>query len=211
MGGAATATSKEWERAFLAVPAMNFSTMLHRSIYWAQLIQPVLNYSDPIEQPIGLGLIQMLWDRSEGNGYAQHLVSDPYPGTPDHDVVLFEAFGDHQVANVATETMARTLGIPMRTPALTPGRTNMTVPFWDIDAIATYPHMGSALVVWDWGEPPDYDTSPPPLTNTAPGGGGDVDPHARAASEPLVLALASVFLTGGGVVDVCSAAPCVSP
>lgn len=211
MGGAATATSKEWERAFLAVPGMNFSTMLHRSIYWAQLIQPVLNYSDPLEQPLGLAFIQMLWDRSESNGYAHHLAGDPYPGTPEHDVILFEAFGDHQVANLATETMARTIGIPMRTPALDPGRSNVTVPFWDIPAVPSYPHAGSALVVWDWGEPPDYDTSPPPLTNLPPGGGGDVDPHARAASEPLVLAMASAFLTSGLVVDVCAGAPCVSP
>jgi hypothetical protein len=209
MGGAATATSKEWERAFLAVPGMNFSFLLHRSIYWAQLVEPTLNYSDRLEQTIGLGLIQMLWDRAESNGYAQHLVDDPYEGTPEHDVLLFEAFGDHQVANMATETMARTLGVPMRVPALTPGRSNLGSPFYGIPAIPSFPYHGSALVVWDWGEPPDFDTPAPPLTNIAPTTGQD--PHARARSEPLVLLLGTTFLETGEVIDVCGGNPCVSP
>ena len=48
-------------------------------------------------------MIQMLWDRGEANGYAWHMTSDPYANTPLHTVLLHEAFGDHQVANVATE------------------------------------------------------------------------------------------------------------
>ena len=56
----------------------------------------------------------MLWDRSEPNGYAQHITQDPYPNTPAHKVLLHEAFGDHQVANVATEVETRTLGASVR-------------------------------------------------------------------------------------------------
>jgi hypothetical protein len=214
MGVAATATSKEWEEALLAVPGTNYSFLLHRSVHWANLVEPVINtsYPEPIEQPIGLAFIQLLWDRAEANGYAQHLVDDTYAGTPDHDVILFEAFGDHQVANMATETLARTAGVPLRAPALTPGRSNLTVPFWGIDVIPAFPHDGSALVVWDWGSPPDYDTAAPPLTNSPPGDDDDeIDPHGRAADEPLVFLLATTFMQGGGVIDVCGGAPCVSP
>ena len=38
------------------------------------------------------------------------------------DVILLEAFGDHQVANVSTEVLARTIGAAVTEPALAPGR-----------------------------------------------------------------------------------------
>ena len=49
----------------------------------------------------------MVWDRGEPNGYAQHMTRDPLPNTPAHRVLIEMAFGDHQVANVTTEVMAR--------------------------------------------------------------------------------------------------------
>ena len=52
----------------------------------------------------------MLWDRGETNGYAQHMTDDPYDGTPEHQVLLHVGFGDHQVATVAAEMEARTIG-----------------------------------------------------------------------------------------------------
>ena len=64
----------------------------------------------------------MLWDRSEPNGYAQHMTTDPLPNTPAHTVLLHVAFGDHQVANVATEIEARTIGASIHQPAIAPGR-----------------------------------------------------------------------------------------
>ena len=67
-------------------------------------------------------MIQILWDRGEANGYAWHMTRNPYPNTPRHTVLLHEAFGDHQVANVATEVEARVIGARLRTPALDPGR-----------------------------------------------------------------------------------------
>lgn len=203
MGGAATAVSTEWTKAFLAVPGQNYSVMLRRSVHWDNLVVPFINYSDELELTIGLSFIQMLWDRSEANGYSQHLVSDPYPGTPAHEVMLFEAFGDHQVANVTTETMARTAGIPIRTPALGAGRSNLDVPFWDIAAVPSLPHSGSALVVWDWGTPA------PPITNTAPGAGSD--PHGKVLGDATAMAMVAEFLRTGTLVDVCGGGPCTTP
>ena len=66
-------------------------------------------------------MIQLLWDRGEANGYVYHMVRDPLPNTPKKTVLLHEAFGDHQVSNVATETEARIIGARLRTPALDPG------------------------------------------------------------------------------------------
>mgnify|MGYP007112984214 CR=1 FL=1 len=47
-------------------------------------------------------------------------------------VLLIEAFGDHQVANVATEVLARTIAAAVREPGLLDGRSNDVDPQWGI-------------------------------------------------------------------------------
>ena len=78
---------------------------------------------------------QILWDRGEPDGYAQHLIHDPYKGTPNHTVLMIEAFGDHQVANISTETEARTIGALVHQPAIAPGRSTDVTPMWDIPPV----------------------------------------------------------------------------
>jgi hypothetical protein len=201
LGGATTAVAQDWTRAFLGVPAMNYSTLLQRSIdfdeYGALLEQA---YPDPADQLLAISLVQMLWDRGENQGYAQHLVGNPYADTPGHEVLLFEAFGDHQVANVATETMARTLGIPVRQPALDDGRSTAVEPMWGLDATGPLPLPGSALVIWDFGTPAPPDTNQPNRR-------GD-DPHGAGSEVPEVRELAATFLVEGEVVEVCGGDPC---
>ena len=58
------------------------------------------------------------------------MINDPYPGTPNHQVLMIEAFGDHQVANISTETEARTIGAFVRQPAIAAGRSNDVTPMW---------------------------------------------------------------------------------
>jgi hypothetical protein len=207
LGGAATAISTEWTRAVLGVPAMNYSTLLHRSVDFDPF--DVLHraaYPDVVDRQLGIALVQMLWDRGEGNGYAAHLTDDPLPGTPPHDVLLIEAFGDHQVANVATETMARTIGAFVHSPALAPGRSPDVTPLWDIPPVPTDPFDGSVLVVWDFGNPAPPTANVPPR----PPEFGD-DPHGKGADEARVLRQASEFLrSDGAFVDTCAGAPCQS-
>ena len=74
------------------------------------------NYPNELERPLILSLIQMLWDRGEANGYAHHMTATRCRTRPPHKVLLHEAFGDHQVANVAAEVEARTIGARLRTP-----------------------------------------------------------------------------------------------
>ena len=83
LGGATSAVATDWERAFLAVPGINYSLLLDRSDQFAPF-EPVLadGYPDPVDRTVLLGVIQMLWDRGENNAYAQHLTRDPYDGTP---------------------------------------------------------------------------------------------------------------------------------
>jgi hypothetical protein len=152
-------------------------------------------------------LDQMLWDRGENNGYAAHLTADPYENTPNHEVMLIEAFGDHQVANIGTELMARTIGAKVYQPALAPGRSTAVEPFWNIDPIPSSPYDGSVLVMWDYGTPA------PPIENTPPRPPEyGKDPHGAGHNEPRVGELAARFLQADGAfVDVCSGDPCRSP
>ncbi len=202
MGGALTAVAQDFTRAVLGVPGMNFSTLLTRSAdFPIGLIQST--YPDQLNQQLAFALIQMLWDRAEADGYAHHMTTDPLPGTPPHRVLIHVAFGDHQVANVASDVEARTIGASLRVPALTPGRSLDVVPYWDIPPIAKTPFAGSAMVVWDSGSPP------PPPRNVPPTEG--VDPHQDPRSSEIARAQKATFLETGEVVDVCGAPPCIIP
>ena len=204
LGGALSAVATDWTRAFLAVPGINYSLLLDRSSQFAPF-EPLLEtaYPDEVEQVLSIALIQMLWDRGENSGYARHLTRDPYRDTPAKDVLLFEAFGDFQVANVSTEVLARTIGAKVRAPALAPGRSNAVEPFFGIDPVPSYPFDGSALVVWDYGTPP------PPVENMARSDGAD--PHGLILSTiPAVLMASDYLMTDGALNDPCAGAPCRS-
>lgn len=204
MGGALTAVAQDFTRSMLGVPAMNYSTLLNRSVDFDQFKIVFDNaYPDKLDQQLLFALMQMVWDRGEANGYAAHMTDDPLSGTPAHQVLLIEAFGDHQVANVATEVQARTIGARVRQPALAPGRSLDVTPFWGIDPIPAYPHRGSALVMVDSGQP-----APPP-TNLPPREGSD--PHGHPRNAPHILDMTAYFLATGQVVDTCNGAPCTAP
>jgi hypothetical protein len=208
LGGAATAVSTEWTRAVLGVPGMNYSVLLRRSVDFDPFSAFLdLGYPDDLDQTLLLQLIQMLWDRGEANGYAHHMTDDPYPGTPAHRVLLHEAFGDHQVANVTTETEARTIGAHLVVPALAPGRHSDVHPFFGILTVAGFPFAGSGYVVWDSGTPtPPTDAVPP-----RPPAYGD-DPHGRPRAQVSARSQKSEFLKPDGtLVDVCGGAPCLAP
>ncbi len=205
LGGAATAVSTEWSRAVLGVPGVNYSLLLPRSSDWPQF-QTLFeaNYADVDDRLMAVVLAQMLWDRGENAGYVQHLTRNPYPGRESKDVLLVGAFGDHQVANISTDVLARTIGAKVHSPGLEPGRATATEPFWGIDVIDGYPFVGSAYVMWDFGTPAPPSGPTPPFP---PDYGND--PHGAGSSEPLVLVQALSFLLDGTFMDVCGGKPCL--
>ncbi len=203
MGGAFTALSTEVRRSVLGVPGMDYAVLLPRSADFAPF-QTILDttYPDVAAQQLAYDVIQMLWDRGEADGYAEQMTSG-LPATPPHQVLLEEAFGDHQVTNVATETEARTIGARLHEPALAPGRSAESQPFWDLATLHA-PSQGPALFVWDTGVPPE------PLGDTAPTQGPD--PHdTTPRTFPDFWAQMHAFFTTGQVTDPCGAGPCTGP
>jgi hypothetical protein len=151
---------------------MNYSLLLHRNTdfnAYKNFYYPA--YPTELHRPLHLALIQMLWDRSDPNGYAHHMTTDPLPGTPQHQVLLHLAFGDHQVANVATEIEARTIGASIHVPAIAGGRHSDVNPYYGITRSGAIP--GSALIVGT--------AAPHPPITTADGRHRPARPPARSA------------------------------
>lgn len=209
MGGSLVAVSPDVKRAVLGVPGMNYSTLLDRSSDWGEYYAAMnVSYPNRLDQQLIFSLIQMLWDRGEANGYAHHIGADPLPNTPAHAVLLHQAFGDYQVANITTEVMARTLGAAIYQPSVTPSKVPAgVVPFWGMPDVASFagPYTGSVFVNWESPGRPW-----PPLTNTHPNVGGD--PHSRPRSTAIARAQKSAFLqTNGFFLDTCGGGVCLAP
>jgi hypothetical protein len=197
MGGALTALGVDFRRSVLGVPGMNYSTLLNRSVDWegryGQLAYAF--YPSKMGQQLLFGLLQMLWDRGEADGYAQHMTADPLPGTPPHQVLLQAGFGDHQVANLAAEVEARTIGarrIPTDLPVC---RHWARDPMFGFEAVDSDEATPAALAYFDSGTPT------PPSDNDAPTGLGE-DPHEHPRRDPGALRQATTFFRTGRVVDV---------
>ena len=196
VGGALTAVAPDFDRATLGVLGMNYSTLLTRSTDFgtgASSPSPTpsdptngLEYAYPVyqaypqfnERQLLFSLMQMLWDRAEPDGYAQHMTDHPYDDTPPHQVVLMAGYGDHQVANVAAEVEARTIGAKMIAGDLRPWRTWEVDPFPGIEQVdpSQFPLSNASLfTIWDGG------SRPSPLGNVAQSennaSGNNDDPH----------------------------------
>ncbi|MFN8112451.1 MAG: hypothetical protein U0R51_04550 [Solirubrobacterales bacterium] len=225
-GGALTAIATDFTRSVLYVPGMNYSTLLTRSIDfedYSLILYP--SYPDESARPLLLTMIQSMWDRGEPNGYANHMTDDPLPNTPPHKVLIEMAYGDHQVANVQTEVEARTIGAPLRVPAvdsnrLQPGYTAPFVGLQTLGDLSGPAARGSGFFIWDIGPKrpntatPDPDdilgTDPPPLTNTAPNDSFGLDPHDRVIrNTPAIREQIANFIDeNGSITDLCGPNPC---
>lgn len=205
VGGALCAVARDFRRCVLGEAGMNYSTLLQRSVDF-DLYKAFLDvsYPDPFAQLLSLSLIQMLWDRGETNGYAQHLTTKAYPRTPRHTVLLLGAVGDHQVSEFSLQTEARTMGVAGHEPYVAADREVGGEHGFAITPIPSYPFGGSAYFLWDTGSPLS------PLVNLPPRDGHD--PHDDTPRIPAVQALKDAFWhPDGAVPDVCSGAPCTGP
>ncbi len=225
LSGGLTALTPDFQRAVHGVPGMNYSTLLRRSVDFDLYANgdftegariPVglyQNYPNELERPLVLSMIQLLWDRGEANGYAQHMTSDPLPGTPPHQVLLHPAFGDHQVANVAADVEARSIGASAYRPALFGGRSPDVTPLFGIPTAPQSGFTGSAIVYWDGGplgrtvNGQERGTPSPPTGNVPPREGRD--PHSYPRSDAKARAQKAEFLKVGGTLSSpCGLGPC---
>jgi hypothetical protein len=238
-GGTVCAVSVDVRHCVLGVPGMDYSILLPRSsdyvatkplsAYDPTQVDPSdptsardqIGYSslfdnaypDQSQRMVILDVIQMLWDRSDPNGYATHMTTG-LPNTPTHQVLLQVAYGDHQVANITAETEARTIGAHGAEPPLVTARFGPYVdPFWGIPALdPAAPWSGSGITLFDSGPatnvtPQGHHGTDAPPTADVPNRSGE-DPHEAPRRAPCGQMQKDAFLAVGGVVTLpCGGAP----
>ncbi len=202
MGVMLAAVSPDIHRAVLGVPGINYSLLLPRSVDFAEyeaVFKPA--YPNDLDRDIDIQLLQMLWDRGEGGGYAQHVTKNPYEGTTAKIVLMDVAFGDWQVSELSAMVAARTFGVPISRPVTATGRSEEVDPGWGLDTLK-YPSDGSGIIVWDSGSDPIPLEPHPPTTGR--------DPHEDPRADPAVRKQKASFLFDNTLVDVCNAQACTA-
>jgi len=228
MGGALTALSPDLKNSVLYVPGMTYSVLLPRSVdfddpdeltSYANVLYGRLihsgGYPDSSVHPLLLDLAQMLWDRGEPSGYAQHMTGDPLPNTPKHNVLIEMSIGDHQVANIQAEAEARTIGARFIANPFDPGRTLGDDPTVGFRTLGALPQTGSAIIPWDIGPLRQQDGhemgTPWPPADNRPNTKGQ-DPHDYVIEHsPLQRRQIATYMKTGQIVDVCGGKPCRTP
>ena len=197
---------------------MTYSILLPRSTnYDLYKILLYKSYTNEMSHPLLLQLMQMLWDRSEPNGYAHVMTDNPPPNTPEHRITLQIAVGDHQVSNYASEVMARTLDMKTNPVPIDPGRWPDYDVLWNVPRLtaADYPYHGNNIIYFDGGPPrPDPNnpsktigTVTPPFENLP--NRIAQDPHGAPGGASVAVALTSSFLQPNGyITDPCSPHAC---
>ena len=184
-------------RGFLAVPGANYNLLLHRSKNFDEFQDALdLIYRDPLDRPLIVSLLQLHWDPTDPISYVRHIKSEPFPGTPPHDALWVAAKGDEQVPVVSTEIVSRSI---VDVPIV--GTYDAERQPWAIPTVE-YPARGSALILWDFGNP-----WPTGRANLPPGSDRP-DPHSRLDEVDEVSTLFDTFLRTGEIVDVCGGGPC---
>jgi hypothetical protein len=157
------AVSTDVTRGLLGEPGMPYSLLLNRSVDFSQFFLVLKgSYRTGLNIQLLQGLLQMMWDRTEPNGYAPYIVENMLPGTPSHEVLLHVAIGDYQVTPLGAHIIARTV----KAKSLSPANRSL----WGIEEAAS-PFMGSGIVEFGFGLPEA------PKTNTPPVGPSGDDPH----------------------------------
>ena len=194
-GGTYMALTTDVRRGVLGVMGMPYNLLLNRSVDFDVFFDLLkTTYPDPRDVQMLLALAQQLWDRTEPNGYASHIIDNTFRDTPEHQVLMRAALGDHQVNNVAAHFMARTIGVRH----VDTGQSEI----YGLDR-ADDGYDGSALVEYNFGLPPD------PLGNL-PQRECD-DPHGKLRKLEAARQQLDVFLREGTVNNFCDDGSCDFP
>jgi hypothetical protein len=185
-GGVFAAQRPGIDGAVLHVGGSMWSTMLERSANWTEF-EILMNISvpNPVDRQMFYAVSQLWWDTVDPIAYV--------PELSETDFLLQEAIGDEQVANLTTEALARSVGLPLLQPGVTSP--------WGLEGSAG-PLAGRALVQFDPEVPlPPVENRPAPVT-----GAHDVPRRWEGTRAQAAGYLRAA--TEGEIVHHCGADPC---
>ena len=172
-------------RGMLGEPGMPYELLLDRSEdFSGYKLMLRGSYPNGLDGRLIQAVLQMEWDRTEPDGYAELL-------SPTHRVLIADALGDHQVTPLGAHFIARTIGAKNLKPV---NREVFGVP--DADGPIT---DGSAVVEYDFG------LAPAPLTNVPATDG--TDPHGEVRYLKPAMDQADEFFKNGDIKPFCDG-PC---
>ena len=199
-GPTVVAVSPFISRGHMGVPGANYSLLLSRSKNFDSFYTILdVSYESRLDQAVGILLIHSLWEHTDSVTWFRRLEKDPLPNTPPSQVLLAPAKGDHQVSAMTNEIVARSnVGVAVM------ANYDSEREVWGAPEVP-YPHQGSALVLWDFGNPWPAPGSnlPPTISELA----GD-DPHGKPRSNDQHNAQMVHFWRTGEVIDVCGGDGC---
>jgi hypothetical protein len=181
------ATSPELSRGVLVVPGGGWTHMIQRAVQFGELGSLIQDrYPSPLDFQLVLAMLQAIFDPADSLNYADTLQDDP-----DVEVTLHMAVNDSQVANLVTEWVARTAGIPLIEPS--------TVVIPGLPTVGVEPEGRSALFVYDEGVPAAPPGNQPPLV--------DNGTHDSVRALDVYQEQVGTFLESGTIRQVCDG-PC---
>lgn len=195
------ALSTDVTRGMLGEPGMPYSLLLYRSRDFVDFFVVLKNtYNTALDMQLTMGLLQMLWDRSEPGGYAPYVTpADPaqrLPNTPQHQVMIVDALGDYQVTPLGAHLIARTVGAQNLAP--------LNRSLWGVAEAAGPITGGSGLIEFDYKLPPVPITNVPP---TGPSFPPASDPHDKVRKTQAIFDTTDKFFRDGVGQNFCTG-PC---
>lgn len=119
LGGVYMAYEPDIELGVLGVPGGPWSLLFERSAYWPPLritMKGAYNLN-PWDYQQNIALMGMLFEKVDPVTTARRVLAEPLPGVPPKQLLLYMAMGDFLVANIASDTLARALRVPITGPS----------------------------------------------------------------------------------------------
>jgi hypothetical protein len=199
MGTTYMAISTDVRRGVLGEPGMPYNLLLNRSKDFSgyfSLLQATYTNRGGRDIQIVLALMQMLWDRTEPNGYAPYINEEMLPNTPQHQVLLNVAIGDFQVSPLGAHIIARAVHAKNVGPV---NREIYDVPSSDV------PFEGSGITEFNFNLDKQSGVALP-LVNIANNGPETCDPHDSVREESPVFNQSDLFFRTGTIRNFCTGA-----
>jgi hypothetical protein len=187
MGLVVMAYDPSLPRGVLGVPGGAWSLLLERSFAWQTLQLVARNaYAGAFDYQMVSALLGLYFEPYDAITTAARIVEDPLPGTGAKKVLLYQAIGDSLVSNLATEMVARTMGLPVIAPSVrVPG-----------GMVVEPAPLTSALAIYD-----EQPTPLPPASNLPPV--EDNGTHAAINRRGAVVRQVGRFLLEGTIAHEC--------
>jgi hypothetical protein len=198
MGNTFMAYDPNIKKGVLAVPGGVWSMMFERSNAWHLLMGSAKGaYTDPEVYQLNIAFLGMGMEPYDPITTSEKVIKDPMPGVPVKEILIWYAIGDSLVTNIATEMVARTLGLDLLSPAVKP--------VWGMPPKAG-PLVNAINVYDEHPTPMPSDFNQPPKSDNGTHSGVNRNPSALRQVEAFLLQNQIVQTCGGANPVACDCA-----